>query len=665
MTLLLALPIGMLAQGTTWQNATDVALGGSRSATMSEKSAVHWYKATVKENGALAITATPQADLGMRYITLYTVTGGETHERSYIWIGGAPTTLTINDCAPGTYYILLDHGSGEGSYSLGIQFAPTSANYTNDSEPDDTWQQAQQIGLNATVTGQMGYRYYDDTDKLDWFKVDVTENGALTLKATPQAGLGMRYITVCTVVGGEKQERTYTWIGGESATLTINDCAPGTYYIQLDHGSGEGGYTFSTQFAPASAIQPNDQEPNDAWQQAQLVKRGNTATGHLGYFYYEDTDKIDWFKIEVPRNGAISLTATPQEGLAMRYIDVFTVVGGETHERTYTWIGGAPTTLTINDCAPGTYYVKVDHGSGEGTYTLKYDFVQNTYASDAESNDTWQQAVSLEKDVTVAGHLGYLYWEDTDKIDWYKVTIPVSGTAQFKVKPLEGLAMRYIELFDANQSSKSYIWIGNAETELKIENLAAGTYYIKVDHGGGEGAYLLVYGSTLGTVTPQEPLPDEEVDPTPGGVVTDEFTVWYIKNVGGGTVTYKLSEKPQVRLLGEELTVTSSRGVATFKTFDVWKFTLNGSTTDPVGIEETVAPTQPAAEGTVSRQGGDVLEFSGFQPGQAVQVYTVGGRLVEQHRTDSAGYLELSLGSLAKGLYIVKSGSVTIKITKK
>ena len=174
---------------------------------------------------------------------------------------------------------------------------------------------------------------------------------------------------------------------------------------------------------------------------------------------------------------------------------------------------------------------------------------------------------------------------------------------------------------------------------------------------------------------PAKPLEDEPYDPQPGydddtptpdpddpgSDVIDEFTVWYTLDTGG-TVGYKLSEKPQVRLLGAETTVTSSRGVMTFETMKIWKFTLNaGGTT---AIEETVSPVQPEAEGSVSRDD-DALVFSGCRPGEPVGIYTTGGRLVSQHRIGSDGSLELSLGTLRPGLYIVKAGSVNIKFLKK
>jgi len=127
-------------------------------------------------------------------------------------------------------------------------------------------------------------------------------------------------------------------------------------------------------------------------------------------------------------------------------------------------------------------------------------------------------------------------------------------------------------------------------------------------------------------------------------------------------VGYKLSEKPQVRLLGAETTVTSSRGVMTFETMKIWKFTLNaGGTT---AIEETVSPVQPEAEGSVSRRD-DALVFSGCRPGEPVYIYTAGGRVVSQNRIGSDGSLELPLNALRPGLYIVKAGSTNIKFLKK
>ena len=157
--------------------------------------------------------------------------------------------------------------------------------------------------------------------------------------------------------------------------------------------------------------------------------------------------------------------------------------------------------------------------------------------------------------------------------------------------------------------------------------------------------------------------PDTPDDPDPQGETVDEFTLWYTLDIGG-TVSYKLSEKPQVRLLGEETTVTSSRGVATFLTKDIWKFTLSVGSSDPVGIEETFAPVQTEAQPSISRES-DALVFSGCRPGEPVVVYTTGGRLVSQYRIGDDGSLTLSLSSLGQGLYIVKAGSANIKIMKK
>ncbi len=157
--------------------------------------------------------------------------------------------------------------------------------------------------------------------------------------------------------------------------------------------------------------------------------------------------------------------------------------------------------------------------------------------------------------------------------------------------------------------------------------------------------------------------PDTPDDPDPQGETVDEFTLWHTLDIGG-TVSYKLSEKPQVRLLGEETTVTSSRGVATFLTKDIWKFTLSVGSSDPVGIEETFAPVQTEAQPSISRES-DALVFSGCRPGEPVVVYTTGGRLVSQYRIGDDGSLTLSLSSLGQGLYIVKAGSANIKIMKK
>ena len=71
LSLLLVLPIGMLAQGTTWQSATEIVNGGSGSGTLSNGQTEAWFKVTVPENGTTSLTITPQGELSVNYLRFY------------------------------------------------------------------------------------------------------------------------------------------------------------------------------------------------------------------------------------------------------------------------------------------------------------------------------------------------------------------------------------------------------------------------------------------------------------------------------------------------------------------------------------------------------------------------------------------------------------------
>jgi hypothetical protein len=72
LTLLLALPIGMLAAGTTWQSATEISINGSANGTLSESNEEQWYWFAVTEDGQSELTVTPSGKLNVWDETLYT-----------------------------------------------------------------------------------------------------------------------------------------------------------------------------------------------------------------------------------------------------------------------------------------------------------------------------------------------------------------------------------------------------------------------------------------------------------------------------------------------------------------------------------------------------------------------------------------------------------------
>ena len=511
----------------TYDKATELNIGASTTGQLGyfywdNRDTKDYHKIVVPENGTIQLKLTPQKDeLSIYYMTLYALQDDDLKNRNSIYFGSSDEkTLEVIDVAPGTYYILIEHSGGQGGYTLTYNFSYQSALYPNDKEPNDTYDKATELKNGASTTGQLGYFYWDNRDTKDFHKIVVPENGTIQLKLTPQKDeLDIYYMTLYALQDDNLKNRNSIYFGSsDEKTLEVVDVAPGTYYVLIERSGGQGGYTLSYKFSPLSAQYPNDKESNDTYDKASLVKRGNTITGQLGYYYWDNRDTKDYHKIEVPRNGTIKLTLAPKGELSIYYMTLYALKDGNLKNRNSIYFGSGDTkTLEVDDVAPGIYYILIERSGGQGGYTLQYKFEQNPYATDEEPNDTYDKAVSLEQDKTVAGHLGYSYYEDIDKKDWYKINLASKGDITLTAKPYGSLSFYYITLYASNgTTNKGSVYFGGSDQkQLKVENLDAGTYYVLVERGGGNGYYFLSYAASIGNVDKQDVLPDEEPDENP------------------------------------------------------------------------------------------------------------------------------------------------------
>ena len=366
------------AAGSDWKTATLMNSGDTKSGQLSGTHKEDWYKIVVpeKQNGTARFIVTCKDGLEINYIELYALTGGEIKQRNMTTVYNKPKgdTLTVSDLASGTYYVKLILWSNSGSYNLDYTFTPNAT--PNDAEPNDTYDTGELLESGKMATGHLGYLYFgaDTRDKEDWHKIVVPEkqNGSARFIITCKDGLGISYMEFYALTGGEIKRRNMITVYNKPKgdTLTVSNLASGTYYVKLIHWSNSGSYNLDYTFTP-NAI-PNDAEPNDTYETGELLESGKTATGHLGYLYYgEDTrDKEDWYKIEVKAKGVVLLSVKPDtlSTLSRNWLSLNKKDGEKLSQIAGTDRGQ----ITANDVEPGTYYVKVSHGSGFGGYFLTY-----------------------------------------------------------------------------------------------------------------------------------------------------------------------------------------------------------------------------------------------------------------------------------------------------
>ena len=529
--LLLALPIGMLAQSSnkdnepngTWQQASEITNGSTVTGRLGDNGDnVDWYKIVVPDEGI--VTFKQHSETNLRLGTLYVEaldSGGELHTHGSHDMDGRgedkDVEFSINDMAPGTYYIMQRHYTGNGSYQLTYTFTPNALQA--DKEPNDTYEKGDLLTSGKMVEGRLGYYYYNDQDRVDCYKIVVPDEGIVTIKQHSETTLRLGTLYVDALDnGGELHTHGSHDMDGrgedKDVEFSINDMAPGTYYFTQKHYTGYGGYQLTYTFTPNA--HGADVTGNDSYDKASTLESGITQQGRLGYYYHNDTDNTDWYRIEVPYpSEAIFSTKTEKTlRLGTMYVNALDTDGNLRSHGSKDMDGrGEDTTIvnTISDLAAGTYYIELKRYTGYGGYMLNYQLRPNNYGRDNHNNTSFSKRMTLKEGTIVNNTLGYYYYDDTNTEDWYDLGMISSKQIDVTISPelsrSLNLSTCYIYKYkgDNSDGSPKLESVASARLERSEGTLSyidkettASHYVVKVVRYNGFGGYSICYGKSGG-----------------------------------------------------------------------------------------------------------------------------------------------------------------------
>lgn len=122
--------------------------------------------------------------------------------------------------------------------------------------------------------------------------------------------------------------------------------------------------------------------------------------------------------------------------------------------------------------------------------------------------------------------------------------------------------------------------------------------------------------------------------------------------------TILLDDQPVVSFCDDYLVISTYMGAAvSIPSSHLTKWTY-------VNDEQATGIRNAARFGSMLSFDGKHLGLSNLAPSSAVQVYTADGALVASATTDSRGSVALSLPERPGAVYLVKTSSVTFKVTK-
>jgi len=361
---------------------------------------------------------------------------------------------------------------------------PSLAQSLSEAEPNDQWEQANEIHLDETIEG-----FFQKQDDSDWYKLAVTQPGKsiiqIELSAVPETD------SFIEIYDEEKDFLVRADRGGEGEPEKLTDIGviKGIYYIHV-YGSEKNetdSYKLKTQFIRIWQ-EGHEFEVNNEIEYANIIQLDKSIKGKFQAFNDED-----WYKLVITESGKnivrIEISAVPEVRSALTIYDA----DGNYLKQTDINPEGQPESIVNLGVIEGTYYIKASESGGTTNETDFYSLTARLVGPwkeglEFEVNDNREQANQLKLGMEVTGFANP--WDDRD---WFTFTVPLPGIDIFVLELSEIPEVNtYLELYDeeGNQLKKTDIGEeGEQETQVRMR-MPAGQYFLLVYHNRGNNAEI-------------------------------------------------------------------------------------------------------------------------------------------------------------------------------
>lgn len=439
-----------------------------------------WYKITTTADGRIRLTVTSGNGQNV-WAELYDNNGATQLAAAYTT--GTAVLVNKDGLAAGTYYVRIRTFFNNEFVPYTLSDSLFSPAIPNDTEPDSTIVQAINLPVNSSANGHVNYYYNNHQDSVDWYKITTYVDGRLRLTMTSGNGQNV-WAELFDNNGTTQIAGSYTT--ATAIVVNADGLAAGTYYVRVRtyYNSEFAPYTLSDSlFSPT---EPNDTEPNNSAVTALTLPLNGSVTGHLNYYYNNIKDSFDWYKIVTTADGRLQLNVTSGNGQN---------VWGELWDSTATniiaanYTTGSGFVVDVDGLTAGTYYVRTRtyYNSEFAPYTLSSTFTGYANANDAEPNDYFTQATSIQSNSTITGHVSFSNYNHRDGIDIFKLNYTGDGnlTLQFNQENrirYGSASPTWIQVYKDTAASPIYSnYFYSASNPINLTNLKKnGYYYIKV-----------------------------------------------------------------------------------------------------------------------------------------------------------------------------------------
>ena len=343
-----------------------------------------------------------------------------------------------------------------------------------ETEPNNTFESAISIDKLVVRTGSVDSRTVGGVpiDQYDYYMAVLPEDGTLkiyvnaTNNHTSNAYLYMygydRRKASGQVFGRYIGNNSNIAVGSSvSDEIIIHGRAADTFYFRLET-SGVFSYNISYDIMATS---PNDDEPNNSFDQSLSIDRQQVRQGHIGYTYAGTTDANDFYRGVTSNDGTLTIYVqgknnSGSNGYLYMYAYDRRKSSGQIMAKFIANHSNITPDSTIYDTirlygrAADTVYFSMT-SSGAFSYSFHYN-VTDTSTNDIEPNDAFATALPISINQEKEGHIGYKKNGQDDANDFYKTMLPYDGTLRLIVEGTNrsgGNGYLYMYAYDKRQGS--------------------------------------------------------------------------------------------------------------------------------------------------------------------------------------------------------------------
>ena len=311
-----------------------------------------------------------------------------------------------------------------------------------------------------------------------WFKFYVSSAGNIALGFKHDfVDSSDSYWRATIYADGNHEELASYSFQGEKILYTQKKLgvSTGYYYLKItENYFSDAKFQFRINYNQADNW---ERELNDTYQTSNTIKVNTQYYGNLQNRYDRD-----WYKVQVPGNGSLSINFTRNYGDGESIFIYLYNDQLEKLEKDYASSGKAIFNSEKCGVTPGTYYLEISSSWTDFEYGLKINFTASEMW-EKEPNNDYSKATPINMNAAYYGSL-----QNSKDVDWYKVDIPAAGSyeltfARDYIQSDNGTwrAIVYDDLFI--KKGEFEYWSDKLTTTDKFEASGRGTYHIKL-YGG-------------------------------------------------------------------------------------------------------------------------------------------------------------------------------------